>query len=223
MPVISALLYLSADSRHKRSVNAGTAWFWPAKRASLFGPAAVPRARSFRRHDVLGLPIHRDIARLGRYALEPGADLGKSHEVVIARMRKVGVGIERDVGDAVAFADEIAMVLEVILHHGERAVTFLHPVLERVLLQLAAALDQREPEIGGADIGLDTVLLEEHPLQRLGAIDAVLGPQRRAAHEVPEDRVRFGEITAGRGFEQRHLAVRIFGQELGRAALAFED
>jgi hypothetical protein len=114
-------------------------------------------------------------------------------------------------------------MLEVILHHGERAVTFLHPVLERVLLQLAAALDQREPEIGRADIGLDAVLLEEHPLQRFGAIDAVLGPQRRATHEVPEDRVRFGEITAGRGFEQRDLAVRIFGQELGRAALAFED
>src|SRR5262245_65435337 len=100
MPVISALLYLSADSRHKRSVNAGTAWFWPAKQGSLFGRAAPPRARSFRRHDVLGLPIHRDIARLRRYALEPGADLRKSREVVIARMREVGVGQVRADGDA---------------------------------------------------------------------------------------------------------------------------
>ena len=68
-------------------------------------------------------------------------------------MREVGVGIKRDVGDAVTIAHEIAMVLEMILHHGERAVTFLHPVLERVLLQLAAALDQRQPEIRRADIG----------------------------------------------------------------------
>jgi hypothetical protein len=41
--------------------------------------------------------------------------------------------------------------------------------------------------------------------------------------EVPKDRVRFGEIAAGRDFEQRHLAVRILGQELRRAAVALED
>jgi hypothetical protein len=67
------------------------------------------------------------------------------------------------------------------------------------------------------------VLLEEHPLQRFGAIDPVLRPQRCAAHEVPKDRVRFGEIAAGRGFEQRYLAVRILGEELRRAAVALED
>src|SRR6516164_7525924 len=144
---------------------------------TLFARAAPALARSLRRYDVLGPPIHRDIARLRRHALEPGTDLRKGREVVIARMREVGVGIERDVGDAVTIAHKIAMVLEMIVHHGERAVTFLHPILERVLLQLAAALDQRQPEIGGADIGLDAVLLEEHPLQRFGAIDAVLGPQ----------------------------------------------
>src|SRR5215471_1019142 len=48
--------------------------FGPQNRARFLG-ARQCRARSFRRHDVLGLPIHRDIARLGRYALEPGADL----------------------------------------------------------------------------------------------------------------------------------------------------
>jgi len=67
------------------------------------------------------------------------------------------------------------------------------------------------------------VLLEEHPLQRFGAIDAMFRSQRRPAHEVPQDRVRFGEVAPGCGFEQRDLAVRIFGEELGRATLAFED
>src|SRR5215813_7945373 len=85
------------------ALTAETASFWPAKQRLLLGRAAPPFARSLRRHDVLGLPIHRDIARLGRHALEPGADLGKGREVVIARMREVGVGIERDVGNAVAF------------------------------------------------------------------------------------------------------------------------
>ena len=32
-----------------------------------------------------------------------------------------------------------------------------------------------------------------------------------------------GDISAGSDFEQRHLTVRILGQELGRAALARED
>src|SRR5262249_11284193 len=105
--------------------------------------------------------------RLRRDALEPAADRRKAREVVVARMREMRVGVERDVSDGVAVLHEIATVPEVMLHHGERAVALLHPVLERVLLQLAAALDQREPEIGGAEIGLDAVLLEEHPLQRL--------------------------------------------------------
>src|SRR5262245_21325172 len=115
------------------------------------------------------------------------------------------------------------MPAQVLLHHAERAVAFFHPVLERVLLQLAAALDQGEPEVRRPDVGLDRVLLEEHPLQRLGAVEAVLRPQRRAAGEVPEDRVRFRDIAAGRDLEQRNLTARVLGQELGRVTLALED
>src|SRR5262245_66157705 len=47
--------------------------FGPQNSGCFWG-ARHCRARSLRRHDVLGLPIHRDIARLGRHALEPGAD-----------------------------------------------------------------------------------------------------------------------------------------------------
>ena len=63
-------------------------------------------------------------------------------------------------------------------------------------LQVAAALDQRQPEIGGADIRLQRVLFEEHPLQRLGALDPRFRRERRAAADVPEDRVGFGEVAA---------------------------
>src|SRR5262245_33461226 len=100
------------------------------------------------------------MARLSRHALEPAADLGKTREVIVAGVRQMGIGIKRDVSDGIAAGHEIAVMLEVMLHHRKRAITFLDPILERVLLQLAAALDQREPEIGGADVGLDTVLLE---------------------------------------------------------------
>ena len=85
------------------------------------------------------------------------------------------------------FVDEKGIAGEVGLHHAERAIAVFHPVLERVALQVASALDQRQPEIGGADIGLQAVLLEEHPLQRFGASDAVFRRKRRAARDVPEN------------------------------------
>ena len=108
-------------------------------------------------------------------------------------------------------------------HDAERAIAVLHPVFERVALQVAAAFDQREPEIRGADIRLQAVLLEEHPLHRFGAMDPVFRRQRGSAGDVPEDGVRLGKITAGRDFEQRHLAARILGEEFRRAAFALED
>src|SRR3954468_4730494 len=101
--------------------------------------ARAEDAGLFRRNR-LRVPIHRHIVRLCRHAIEPGADLRKGGEIVIAEMRDMGIGIKRDVGDGVAVCGEEAMMLEVILHHGERAVAFLHPILERVLLQLASAL-----------------------------------------------------------------------------------
>src|SRR5262245_66330030 len=160
---------------------------------------------------------------LGRDAVEPVPDRRESGKVVVAMMREVRIGVERDVGDRVAIGDKIPMALEVALHHAEGAIAFLHPILEGMLLQLAPAPDQQQPEISGADIGLDTVLLEEHPLQRLGTVIAVLRTQPRSAGEMPEDRIRFGNKAPRRDFEQRNLATRVLGQELGRAALALED
>src|SRR6185312_538267 len=99
----------------------------------------------------------------------------------------------------------------------------LHPIFQRVLLQIAPAFDQRQPEIGGADVRLQAVLLEEHPLQRLGAMDAVLRRQHGAAGDVPENGIRLGNVAAGCDLEQRDLSTRIFGEEFGRAAFAFEN
>ena len=71
----------------------------------------------FRRDDGLGLPIHRDMSRLSRYAIEPGADFRKGGEVVIAFVREMGICIKRDVGDRIVIGDEVAMMREVMLHH----------------------------------------------------------------------------------------------------------
>src|SRR5262245_36981062 len=160
---------------------------------------------------------------LGRDALEPVADRREGGKDVVAVVRKVRIGVERDVGDGVAIGDKIPMALEMALHHAERTIAFLHPILERMLLQLTPAPDQHQPEIGGADIELDALLLEEHRLQRFGTVIAVLRTQPRSTGEMPQDRIRFGNKAPGRDFEQRNLAARILGQELGRATLALED
>jgi hypothetical protein len=137
----------------------------------------------------LGLLIHQHMAGLLRHAVEPGADRRERGQIEIAGVREMRIGVERYVRDAVAVGREIAVVLEVILHDMQRAVALFHPVIERVLLQFATALDERQPEIGSADVGLEAALLEEHPLQCLGARDAVLGRKRGAARHVPENRI----------------------------------
>ena len=112
---------------------------------------------------------------------------------------------------------------QVHFHDAEGAIAVFHPVLERVLLQIAPALDQRQPEIGGADIGLQAVLLEEHPLHGFGPFDAVFRRQHRAAGDVPQDGVGFGEMAAGRDFQQRYLAAGILLEEFRRAGVALKD
>src|SRR6516225_8059024 len=103
--------------------------------------------------------LHSDVAWLARDTLEPGANCRERAEVVVALMRDVGVRIERDVGDGVMICCEEVVHGKMLLHHAERAMAFFHPILEGVLLQLASAPHERQPKIGGAEIGLETVLL----------------------------------------------------------------
>src|SRR6186997_975247 len=125
----------------------------------------------------LRLPGHGDITRLFGDSRKPSPDRGKAAEVEVALIGDMGVGVKRDVGDREMICDEKAMPCQVRLHHAERAITVFHPVLERMALQFAAALDQSEPEIGRADIRLEAVLLEKHPLQRFRTPDAVFRRQ----------------------------------------------
>src|ERR1700724_80042 len=102
-----------------------------------------------------GAPIHRDVARLAGHPLEPGADLRETGQVEVALMRHVRIGVERDVGDGVAVRREETMAPEVLFHDAERLVAALHPILERVPLQLPAALDSGAPEARGAQVWLE--------------------------------------------------------------------
>src|ERR1700738_2224965 len=73
---------------------------------------------------------------------------------------------------------------------------------------------KREPEAGHRDIGLVTVLLEEHPLQHFGAAPAVGGQQERILAQVPEDRVRLGESAPILAFEYRNAAIWILREKI---------
>src|SRR5947208_9380163 len=111
-------------------VNAQSARPSVEERLLVVARTAGALGGSFRRDRVGGLPIHGDMPRLRRDPLEPAADRRKAREIVVARMREMGVGVECDISDGVAVFHEIATVPEVMLHHGERAVARLHPVLE---------------------------------------------------------------------------------------------
>jgi hypothetical protein len=54
-------------------------------------------------------------------------------------------------------------------------------------------------------------LLEEHPLQHLGACEWIRGEQGGAVRQVPQDRIRFGEAPAIVEFQQRNTAVGVDG------------
>src|SRR5947199_1013610 len=64
----------------------------------------------------------RDVSGLPRDAPEPGEDRGKAPQLEAALVSDVGVGVEGDVGDRVAVADEELPALEVALHDAERRV-----------------------------------------------------------------------------------------------------
>ena len=94
------------------------------------------------------------------------------------------------------------------LHHVEGAVAgsrpFLAPVLEQLGLPRVG-----ETEAHDRDRRLVLVLLEEHPLQHLRPLVAIVGDEARALAEVPEDRARLGERAPVVEHERRHAERRV--------------
>jgi hypothetical protein len=165
--------------------------WWPIIKAAGIKAEWLPgeNSGSDHRHRCCRPKLHRHIAGLFDDAIEPGADCRKRRQVVIAFRGNMGIGVERDVGDRVMASDKEIVHRKVLLHYAECAIAFLHPVFERVLLQFTTAFDQRQPEIGGAEIGLEAVLFKKHPLQRFGPTDAIFGCERGAAGDVPKNSI----------------------------------
>ena len=90
-------------------------------------------------------------------------------------MRDMRVRVERDVGDAVALRDEEPALRQPALHHAQRGVSRHHALLQPGFLVRGATQIANDVARRG-DEGLMAVLLEEHPLQHPGLLQAVLRP-----------------------------------------------
>ncbi len=101
------------------------------------------------------------------------------------------------------------------LHHAERGIAFLMPFADEMALLVELRFRRiGEPEPRHGDIGLVAVLLEEHPLQRLGAMPFVGGHEMGAFGEIPQDRAGFGKDASVLEFQHRHAAIRIPDEKL---------
>src|SRR5476649_147541 len=167
--------------------------------------------------------VDRNVARLGCDAGQPGLDMRIARQVEVALVRDVRVAIERDVGQAVARAHEEFTRLEMALHYFERGVALLDQVGQIGFLLGRELVEEMPPEAHHGDIGLVAVLLEEHPLQRLGARHPVGRCERRALGEIPEDRPGLREERAILELQRGNAAVGVLLEELGRARLALHD
>src|SRR4030095_8370709 len=100
------------------------------------------------------------------------------------------VGIERDIGETILAADKELVTPEMLLHDTERGVALLHAPRQLHLLQGAQLGQKMLPEAYRRDERLVAVLLEEHPLQRLGPRSAVRGRQPGGFRQGTDDGVR---------------------------------
>src|SRR6185437_15110067 len=73
------------------------------------------------------------------------------------------------------------------------------------------------------NVRLVAVLLEEHPLQRLGTGEAVFRNVPAAFRQVPEDRVGLRQASPAFELERRNAAIGVPGQEFGGARGALQD
>ena len=168
-----------------------------------------------------------DRAGRRRDPLEPGGNRRIGSHLVPGLVGDPRVGVEGAVGDRVAAADEEVPPGETAFERCQRAGAGLEMARER--LRLLGVTPRQAPEAGGADVGLEQVLLEEHPGVDVRALDAIVRQQGRALGQVEQDRAGLGDRRAVLGLEQRRAAggvpgqvgvgLRVAGEDVDRDAL----
>ena len=134
----------------------------------------------------------------------------------------MGIGVEREVGDAHRAFPEPFRFAEMALHDRERGPSALLPVRKLGALQLRH-LEMLNPVTRDRDARLMAVLLEEHPLEDESAGQPFGRQKRGALGEVEQDRVRLGDAGPVLELEHRDAPVCVLREELRRVRLALQD
>src|SRR6266702_5772273 len=103
------------------------------------------------------------------------------------------------------------MLGEVGLHYGQRGSSPCHPIWK---LGMARRIRGQMfyDETRGRHVGLVAVLLEEHPLQDLRALQAIIGYEPATFGQVPEDGIRFGNTGTVSQLQRGYAAVGVLGE-----------
>lgn len=105
----------------------------------------------------------------------------------------VCIGVEGDVGNGVSIAHQEGSAAELAFHRRQRGVAA--GVLGGELSFGRLGVRDRQPEPRHRDVWLVAVLLEEQPLQHLGASEPVVGEVAGAVGQIPEDCVGLRQCT----------------------------
>src|SRR5215470_1174972 len=163
----------------------------------------------------------QDMVRLIGDAVEPSADARIAGELEIALLGDMGVAVERDIRDRVALADEELAALEMALHGLERLVALL-PFLLQSVGPLLALAERMDPEASDGNLRLVAILFEEHPLQHLGAFEAVGRQERGSLREIEQNGVGLRQAATVVEDDRWDAPIRVDGEEFRRACLALE-
>ena len=148
-------------------------------------------------------------------AVKPRTDRRVRLEREAALVGAVRVRVQRDVRDRHRVTREPVAPVKAELERRER----FHAAFRQMMALRLPDLRPRRVRLEEArdrDRRLVLVLLEEHPLERLRAVVAVLRDEPRALSEVRDDRVRLRERAAVVEDERRRVARRIERGELLR-------
>src|SRR5205085_11844900 len=113
---------------------------------------------------IFSILTQRQVPGLAPDALEPALDRRVATKIEATVGRAMRIGVERDVGDAVAAAGKERLLGEMLLHHAEGLVPAL---MQSRQIRAPRRLGRQvvEDEARDRDVRLVAVLLEEHPLQ----------------------------------------------------------
>ena len=136
-------------------------------------------------------------------------------------MRTRRVRVQRNVRYREIVAAEERVRRKMLFHDIEGLVAALMQARQLGMARMVGGKKQFD-ETCNREIWFVIVLLEEHPLEYVGAGQALTRPVGRALGQVIQDRIRLRQVHAGFDLQRGYAPDRIHGKEIGCARLALQ-